>query len=95
MPMDPADVLKVAREEADGWLAIDDPVVTAVRPKLFGAWEGNWVAYNTAHDVALPEAKHGTLGFLMYPQAETAKERLDSLDPDAFKYTITSREIKA
>jgi len=30
----------------------------------------------------------------MYPQAETGKERLDSLDPDNFKYTITARELK-
>jgi hypothetical protein len=29
----------------------------------------------------------------MYPQAETAGGRLDSLDPDNFKYTITSREV--
>jgi hypothetical protein len=29
----------------------------------------------------------------MYPQAETAEGRLDSLDPDNFKYEITSKEI--
>ena len=34
-----------------------------------------------------------TLGFLMYPQAETSQGRLDCLDPDNFKYEITSREI--
>jgi hypothetical protein len=27
----------------------------------------------------------------MYPQAETADGRLDCLDPDGFKYEITSR----
>ena len=32
----------------------------------------NWLAYNVAHDVALPGAKGPKLGFLMYPQAETA-----------------------
>jgi transglutaminase-like putative cysteine protease len=94
--MDPADVGKVAREETSEWLKIDHPLVTAVRPKLFGGWEGNWMAYNVAHDVALPgSTRGGKLGFLMYPQAETADGRLDSLDPDTFKYTITSREIKA
>jgi hypothetical protein len=30
---------------------------------------------------------------LMYPQAETAVGRLDSLEPDAFKYTITASEV--
>jgi transglutaminase-like putative cysteine protease len=93
--MDPADVTKVAREETSEPLKAEHPLVQAVRPKLFGGWEGNWVAYNVAHDVALPHATQGAkLGFLMYPQAETANERRDSLDPDNFKYTIGSREIK-
>jgi transglutaminase-like putative cysteine protease len=92
--MDPADVGKVAREETSEPLKIEHPLVQAVRPKLFGGWEGNWLAYNTAHDVALPRGTQGgKLGFLMYPQAETAGGRLDSLDPDNFKYTITSREV--
>jgi transglutaminase-like putative cysteine protease len=94
--MDPADVGKVAREETSEWLKIDHPLVTAVRPKLFGGWEGNWMAYNMAHDLALPRStRGGKLGFLMYPQAETADGRRDSLDPDTFKYTITSREIRS
>ena len=46
-------------------------------------------------DVKLPGSSGPAVGFLMYPQAETGKERLDSLDPDNFKYTITAREIKA
>jgi hypothetical protein len=29
----------------------------------------------------------------MYPQAETADARKDSLDPSSFKYQLTSREI--
>jgi transglutaminase-like putative cysteine protease len=94
--MDPADVTKVAREETSEWVKIDHPLVQAVRPKLFGGWEGNWLAYNVAHDVALPNATQGgKLPFLMYPQCETANERRDSLDPDTFKYTITARELPA
>jgi len=93
--MDPADVTKVARDQTSEWLKMDHPLVEAVRPKLFGGWEGNWVAFNTAHDVALPGATQGgKLGFFMYPQSETAQGRRDSLDPDYFKYTITTREIK-
>lgn len=92
--MDPADVGKVAREETSEWLKIDHPLVQAVRPRLFGGWEGNWLAFNTAHDVALPKSTVATpLGFLMYPQAESGGERRDSLDPETFKYVITSREI--
>jgi len=31
----------------------------------------------------------------MYPQAETAAGRLDCLDPDTFRYTITAKELTA
>jgi hypothetical protein len=31
----------------------------------------------------------------MYPQAETAGMRLDCLDPDNFRYNITSKELTA
>lgn len=49
---------------------------------MFGSWEGNWLAYNMAHDVTLPGAKGPKVAFLMYPQAETAEGRLDPYDPD-------------
>jgi transglutaminase-like putative cysteine protease len=83
--MDPADVAKAAREETGELIKLDHPLVAAVRPKLFGGWEGNWLAYNTAHVVTLPNATQGgKIGFLMYPQAEASNGRLDSLDPDSF-----------
>lgn len=90
--VDPADVRKVMLEEPPADNPIDAPVVVAAREKLFGAWEGNWLAYNTAHDLVLPGSQH-KVAFLMYPQAEVGGELLDSLDPDTFKYTITSAEI--
>jgi transglutaminase-like putative cysteine protease len=93
--VDPADVRKVMLQEAPGNLELRHPKVAAARETLFGAWEGNWAAYNFAHDVALPGAEGEKLGFLMYPQAEIAGRRLDCLDPDAFRYTITAREITA
>jgi mRNA-degrading endonuclease toxin of MazEF toxin-antitoxin module len=62
------------------------------RARLFGSWEMNWMAYNFAHDVALPGSSGPPVAFFMYPQAETTDGRLDSLDPDGFKYEITSRE---
>lgn len=95
VPVDPADVRKVALEEPPANLRIDDPKVVAARKALFGSWETNWLAYNFAHDVALPGSSGPKLGFLMYPQAETASVRLDCLDPDNFKYTITSKELTA
>jgi transglutaminase-like putative cysteine protease len=95
IPTDPADVRKVVLEEPPGKLAVDDAKVVAARKTLFGAWEGNWLAYNTAHDVTLPGAQGPKVEFLMYPQAETAAGRLDCLDPDTFKYTITAKELTA
>ncbi|HKW34131.1 MAG TPA: transglutaminase domain-containing protein [Candidatus Acidoferrum sp.] len=93
VPVDPADVRKVVLEEPPGNRPLDDDMVKKARARLFGSWEMNWMAYNFAHDVSLPGAKGGPLGFLMYPQAETADGRLDSLDPDNFKYEIQAREI--
>lgn len=92
VPADPADVLKVILEE-DGGKSPTDPRVVSARLRLFGSWEMNWLAYNFGHDLSLPGASRGKLGFLMYPQAETAEGRVDCLDPDGFKYSITSREV--
>ena len=95
VPVDPADVRKVVLEEKDKPTTLTDPVVPPVRAKLFGSWEMNWLAYNTAHDVKLPGSKAAPLGFFMYPQAETQAGLLDCLDPDNFRYQITAREISA
>jgi transglutaminase-like putative cysteine protease len=93
VPVDPADVRKLVLEEPPGNLPLTDETVRATRARLFGSWEMNWIAYNVAHDVALPGSKHGgPVPYLMYPQAETANGRLDSLDPEAFSYEITVRE---
>jgi transglutaminase-like putative cysteine protease len=94
VPVDPADVRKVALEEPPGRLPITDAKVRDARARLFGSWEMNWVGYNTAQDVVLPGAKRGPLGFFMYPQGETATGRLDPLDPDGFQYEITAREVE-
>ncbi len=92
IPVDPADVAKVALEEQPGGLPKDAPKVRAARAMLFGAWEGNWMAYNTGADVRLPGSDR-VEGFLMYPQGETANGRLDSLDPANFTYSIASRKL--
>lgn len=95
--MDPADVLKVMRQETPEW--IKDPAHALVAPVmngLFGRWEGNWMAYSTAHDVRLPgEGGQATLPFLMYPQGRNASGRFDEYAPDNFRYAISAREITA
>jgi transglutaminase-like putative cysteine protease len=93
VPLDPADVRKVMLEEPPGNRPLHDKLVKHARERLFGYWEMNWIAYNYVQDVALPGSSGPPVHFLMYPQAETAEGRLDSLDPDHFQYQITSREI--
>src|SRR5258706_1591404 len=92
VPVDPADVRKVVLEEPPGNRLLDDEMVKKARARLFGSWEMNWMAYNFAHDLTLPASVGVPVGFLMYPQAETTAGRLDSLNPDSFKYEITSME---
>jgi transglutaminase-like putative cysteine protease len=92
VPVDPADVRKVVLEEPPGNRSLNDLMVKKARERLFGSWEMNWMAYNFAHDVVLPGSSGTVVGFLMYPQAETDNGRFDSLDPDNFKYEITSSE---
>ncbi len=96
VPVDPGDVRKVILEEPPGNLPIGHERVAAARKRLFGSWEMNWLAFNMGHDVTLANASGGSkLPYLMYPNGETGGERLDQLEPDAFKYVITWREIRA
>ena len=67
-PVDPADVRKVVLEEQ---VALDSDKVMALRERLFGNWEMNWVGFNYARDFTLAGQKDGPIGFLMYPYAET------------------------
>ena len=95
VPVDPADVRKVVLEEnlPGEQLPLDDPKVKKARAKLFGAWEMNWLLYNYGHDIKLPQSNGAEIGFLMYPQSETANGRKDSLDPKNFSYTIKTKEV--
>ena len=95
VPVDPADVRKVALEEPPGDLPVDHAMVKKARARLFGSWEMNWMAFNYGADVALPGSKAAPVGYFMYPQGETDAGRLDPFDADAFQYRITSRELAA
>lgn len=93
VPVDPADVRKGDARRTAGTRPVHDEMVKKARARRFGSWEMNWMAYNFAHDVALPGSSGPPLGVFMYPKAETAHGRLDSLAPDDFKYEITSRKL--
>jgi transglutaminase-like putative cysteine protease len=95
VPVDPADVRKVMLEEPGITPSTRDARVKSARARLFGSWEMNWTAYNFAHDVALPGSTRDPLPFFMYPEAETSRGRLDSLEPERFRYTIAAREVES
>jgi transglutaminase-like putative cysteine protease len=91
VPVDPADVRQLALDEG---LAIGNARVVALRNKLFGSWEMNWVAFNHARDVRLAkDSVIGELPFFMYPEAEVAGHARDSLEPQDFAYKIISAEL--
>jgi transglutaminase-like putative cysteine protease len=91
VPVDPADVLKVALDEPPGKLAPTHPKVELAHEKLFGAWEMNWLPFNYAHDLVLPDSDGLMLGHFMYPVAQIDGIAIDSLVPEQFCYTISSR----
>lgn len=94
-PVDPADVRKVMLEQK---LPADSPAIRDLRERLFGSWEMNWVGYNSATDIVLPDAmghQKPNFAFLMYPCAFTATGQPDCLDPARFRYEITARELAA
>jgi transglutaminase-like putative cysteine protease len=94
-PLDPADVRKVVLEQK---LALDSDAVRALRERLFGHWEMNWIGYNSATDIVLPGAaaeQRPNFAFLMYPCAFTASGEANCLDPAGFRYDIAAREISA
>lgn len=91
VPADPADIRKVV---LDNKVALNDPKMPDLRRFLFGSWEGNWVAFNHSRDVRLAPG-NTVVNFFMYPEGETAKGPLDGIDPDAYGYKITVKEVTA
>ncbi len=70
------------------------PQAIALREKLFGSWEMNWVTFNHAEDILL--RRHittGKLPFFMYQHPEIDKQIQDSLNPEGFSYKILSAEL--
>lgn len=92
VPVDPAE-RNVVLEEPPGNRPLSDGMVSKARKRLFGSWEMNWMAYNSAHDVALPGSAKEPLVYFMYPRAESAEGRVDPFDSDNFKYEITVKDI--
>ncbi len=88
--VDPADVRKAVLEEK---LALNDPKIVALRKRLFGYWEMNWVGFNNARDFTLPGKTGESFSYLMYPYAEFGDSRVDGRDPADFKFRLSSRQL--
>ncbi|MCM8595047.1 transglutaminase family protein [Accumulibacter sp.] len=91
IPVDPGDVRKAIHDER---LSPGDPKLVVLRKLLFGFWEMNWIAYNSAQDVRLFGATGGTLPFFVQPQAEAGGQRFDSSDVQRFSYTVSASRVE-
>jgi transglutaminase-like putative cysteine protease len=91
IPVNPADVRKAIHDEH---LSSNDPKLVVLSKLLFGFWEMNWVAFNSALDVRLRGGNGKALPFLVLPQAEVAANRFDSLDTKRFSYTVHASSVE-
>lgn len=89
VPVDPADVRKVVLEEK---LDAKNPRIESVREQLFGRWEMNWIAFNSARDFELPSSGE-RINYLMYPYLVSGTAKNDGMDPETFKYSISAALI--
>ena len=81
-----------ARRQPSG-SRLDHPLVAAGAAKLFGGWEGNWVAFNTAHDVALPGATRA--GKIGVPHVPAGRDRAGPAATASIRTTSSTRSRPA
>ena len=65
----------------------------ALRPSALPSAQGH--SRKLRRGAGLPGSSGPPLPLLMDPQAQTAQDRFDSLDPETFAYQIKTREIRA
>ncbi len=95
VPADPDDVHRVIRDEPPGALDLADPKVIAARTTLFGAWEGNWIAYNMGTNILLPQSDGITTPYLFQPIVQLAAQVIDASQADGFSFKLTAKELPA
>jgi transglutaminase-like putative cysteine protease len=92
IPVNPADVRKAIHDEH---LSSHDPKLVVLSKLLFGFWEMNWVAFNSALDVRLRGSNGKALPFLILPEAETSAGRFSALDTQRFSYTAYASRVES
>jgi transglutaminase-like putative cysteine protease len=95
VPVDPADLLRLVRYEPPGNLELTAPVAVSARVTLFGAWEGNWVAYNMAHDITLPESGGVTQPIFVRPVVRIGAAAPMQAKAPEITYKLIANELPA
>lgn len=95
VPADPGDTRRVIQDEPPGNLDLADPKVIAARATLFGAWEGNWIAYNMQHDIPLPESGGQKAPLLVHPLVRIADGKIGDWQQNGFNYKLAANELPA
>jgi hypothetical protein len=89
-----ADATRAQSDRAEAYLVGYGWVPVDATDRRFGSWEMQWIAFNNAQDVVLPGITRGSLPAFMHPHGETAGRRLDNLDPESFRYSITVQVLE-
>ncbi|PWU21428.1 MAG: hypothetical protein C5B49_02660 [Bdellovibrio sp.] len=87
-PVDPVDVRAIIRDEE---LSPQDARLKELRPRFFGAWEGNWVAYNYGRDFQLATGKK--VNYLMSPLLFSGEFPPTSMDSAESGYSFSAKVL--
>lgn len=90
VPVDPADVRKAILQEKK---PLHDAQIQALKERLFGYWEMNWISFNHARDFNLPALENTSVPFLMYPYARFKETTLNGHHPQSFTFRLHSRRL--
>ncbi len=88
VPVDPADVAKVALEEK---LTPDSARLQQIKEKLFGWWENNWVAFNHGRDFVIEGYATDPVNYFLYPRLVAKSFQPDGVDPKETGYEYFSK----
>lgn len=91
VPVDPADVRKMMLKQH---LVLNDAKTIRYRNYFWGGIDAYRVKLGEGRDIILNPPQFGEpVNYLMYPFAQVGQKTLDWLDPEAFKYTISYKQL--
>ena len=90
IPVDPGDVIRL--QQAEG-LSATDGRLQALRKKLFGYWEMNWIGYQYGPGFSLPGGPDTGLAGLSTPLATIGSSRAGHVSDTTVRYRIDARPL--